>query len=113
MKTTALHPQSNGELERTHGTIKDLLKTFTADNETEWEQNLNIVRVAFNTATHESTGSTLFEMIFGRKANLPSTLATTSLLTYQELLDIWKKRHKKYLEKGRTALMDTKERLKR
>ena len=40
MKTTAFHPQSNGALERTHGTIKDLLKMFMADSETEWDQNI-------------------------------------------------------------------------
>ena len=91
VKTTAFHPQSNGALERTHGTIKVLLKTFMADNKTEWDQNLNLVCLAFNTATHESTGLTPFEITFRRKANLPSTLATTSSLTHQELLDIWKK----------------------
>ena len=41
IKTTAFHPQSNEALERTHGTIKDLLRTYMADNETEWDQNLN------------------------------------------------------------------------
>ena len=88
MKTNAFHAQSNGALERTHGTIKELLKTFMADNETEWDQNLNLVCLAFNTAMHESTGLTPFEMTFGKKANLPSTLATTSSFAHQELLDI-------------------------
>lgn len=113
IKTTAFHPQSNGALERTHGTIKDLLKTYMADNETEWDQNLNLICLAFNTAVHESTGLTPFEMTFGRKANLPSALATTTSLTHQELLDIWQKRHEEYLEKGRTAIKKTQERLKR
>ena len=52
-------------------------------------------------------------MIFGRKANLPSALATTSSLTHQELLDTWKKRHEEYLEKGKAAIKKTQERLKR
>ena len=52
-------------------------------------------------------------MTFGKKTNLPSTLATTSSLTYQELLDIWKKRHEEYLQKGKVALKKTKECLKR
>ncbi|XP_033225426.1 uncharacterized protein LOC117178222 [Belonocnema kinseyi] len=43
IKTTALHPQSNGALERTHGIIKDLLKIYMADNETKWNQNLNLI----------------------------------------------------------------------
>ena len=113
IKTTAFQPQTNGALERTHGTIKDLLRTYMADNETEWDQNLNLVCLAFNTAVHESTGLTLFEMTFGRKANLPSALATTSTLTRQELLDICKKRHEGYLEEGKAAIRKTQERLKR
>ncbi|XP_033218145.1 uncharacterized protein LOC117173614 [Belonocnema kinseyi] len=40
IKTTAFHQQSNGALERTPGTIKDLLKTYMADNEMEWDQSL-------------------------------------------------------------------------
>ena len=112
IKTTAFHPQSNGALERTHGTIKDLLRTYMADNETEWDQNLNLVCLAFNTAVHESTRLTPFEMTFGRKANLPSALATTNSLTHQELLDIWKKRHEGYLEKGKAAITKIQERLK-
>ena len=113
VKTTAFHPQSNGALERTHGTIKELLKTFMADNETEWDQNLNLVCLSFNTAVNESTGLTPFEMTFGRKANLPSTLSTTSSLTYQEILNMWKKRHEEYIEKGKSAIRKTQERLKR
>ena len=66
--------------------------------------NLNLVYLTFNTAFHESTGLTPFEMTFGRKVNLPSALSTTSSLTYQEILDMWKKRHEDYLKKGRAAL---------
>lgn len=112
IRTTAFHPQSNGALERTHGTIKDLLRTYMADNETEWDQNLNLVCLAFNTAVHESTGLTPFEMTFGRKANLPSILATTTSFTYQEMLDVWKKRHEEYLERGKRAIIKTQERIK-
>ncbi|XP_033230383.1 uncharacterized protein LOC117181620 [Belonocnema kinseyi] len=84
VKTTAFHPQSNGALERTYGTIKDFLKTYMADNETEWDQNLNLICLAFNTAVHESTGLTPLEITFGRKANLPSALTTTTSITHQK-----------------------------
>ena len=61
--------------------MMDLLRTFMADNEIEWDQNLYLDCMAFNTAVHESTGLLPVEMTFGRKANLPSTLATTRSLT--------------------------------
>ena len=96
IKKTALHPQSDGALERIYGTIKDLLKSYMADNQTEWDQNLNLVCIAFYTTVHESTGLTPFEMT-GRKANLVSVLVINTSLTLQELLDIWQTRHEKYL----------------
>ena len=83
-----------------------------AVNKTEWDQNLNLVCLAFNTAVHESTGLAPFQMAFGRKSNLPSILATTTSHTHQELLDIWKRRHEEYLEKGKSAILKTQERLK-
>ena len=104
--------QSNGSLERTHGTIKDLIKTAMEDNQTEWDDNLRIVCMAYNTAVHETTGYTPFELTFGKKANLPSILATTPSLTRQELVDIWKRRHDKYIERAREKIKKAKEKYK-
>lgn len=35
IKTTSFHPQSNGALERTHGTVKDLLRTSIDETRTD------------------------------------------------------------------------------
>ena len=62
--------------------------------------------MAYNTAVHETTGYTPFELTFGKEANLPSMLATTPSLTRQELVDIWKRRHDKYIERARVTRPD-------
>lgn len=56
IKTTAFHPQSNGALKRTHGTIKDLIRTAMSDLHTEWDKTLKFISMAFNTMQHEGTG---------------------------------------------------------
>ena len=53
IKTTAFHPQSNASLE-THAVIKDLIKTCIADKNNEWDENLNIICMVYNTSVHEN-----------------------------------------------------------
>ena len=88
------------------------MKTFIADNDAEWDLNLNLTCLAYNVAVNGTTGLTPFEMTFGRKANLSSILATTTSINHQELLDIWKKRHESYQGKGKESIRKTQERLK-
>ena len=76
IKTTSFHPQFNGSLERTHAVVKDLIRTSLRDNDDkEWDEILNFICLGYNTAVHEGTGFTPFELTFGRKANLPSAIA--------------------------------------
>ena len=82
------------------------------DNQTEWDDNLRIVCMTYNTAVHETTGYTPFKLTFGKKANVPSILSTTPSLTRQELVDIWKRRHNKYIERAREKMKKTKEKYK-
>ena len=49
IKTTVYHPQSNASVERAHSTLKNLIKTSLADNGTDWDQNLKIISMAYNT----------------------------------------------------------------
>lgn len=113
IKTTAFHPQSNGSLERTHATIKDLIKTSMRDNEKEWDEVLNFVCLGYNTSIHESTGFTPFELTFGRTANLPSSIAKSSKITYDEMFSMWQKQLNTYLNLARTTLEKNKKRYQR
>lgn len=113
IKTTSFHPQSNGSIERTHATIKDLLKTCMTDRQTEWDENLKLICMGYNTAVHETTGHTPFELTFGRNANMPSAIATTHNTTYKELVTLWKKRHQNYLENAHKIIQRNKERYAR
>jgi transposase InsO family protein len=79
IKTTSFHPQSNRSLERTHGTVKDLIRTSLHDNDKEWDEILDFICLGYNTCLHEATGFTPFELMFGRKANLPSAIGDLAI----------------------------------
>lgn len=112
IKTTAFHPESNGGLERAHSVVGDLIRTSINDNDAEWDKVLKITSMAYNTAVHEGTGFAPFTLMFGRKANLPSALATTPTLKYTELVKLWKDRHERYLEKAKRVIERRKEKHK-
>ena len=113
IKTTSFHPQSNGSLERTHAVISDMLKAIQNDNETEWDQNLNFVCLAYNTMVHDATGYTPFELTFGHKANLPSTISQNPQRTYADEVSFRKREWDAKLLKARETLMKSKQRYQR
>ena len=56
LRTTAYHPQGNGEVERQNRTLKAVLSKYVNTNHTDWDTYLNSTLFAYNTAVHSSTG---------------------------------------------------------
>ncbi|CAH8556952.1 unnamed protein product [Dicrocoelium dendriticum] len=73
-RTTAYHPQGNGQVERTNRSLKSLLKAFADRNINEWDNVLPRCLLAYRSTVHSSTGQTPFLMWTGREARLPSDL---------------------------------------
>ena len=71
-KTTPWHPQTNGFLERSHKTLKNYLRSFV-DKDNNWDTLLCYATFCYNTTVHTSTLFTPYEVVFGRKPNIPST----------------------------------------
>ena len=65
--STAYHPQSQGCLERFHGTLKGILTKFCLKNDKDWDEGVQIALYAIRTARHEGLGYSPFELLFGRK----------------------------------------------
>jgi hypothetical protein len=104
VKTTSFHPGSNRSFERTHGMVKDLIRTSLHDNDKEWDEILDFIRLGYNTSLHEATGFTPFELTFGRKANLSSAIEDS----YNDMFTLLQKQLNKYLSLARDALMQSK-----
>ena len=115
IKTTAFHPQSNGDIERMHSTLVNLIKTSIAENNKQWDENLKYIHFVINTTTNQTTGNSPYELTFGRTPNIPSTVNTSPNLTYQDLIRKWKKKHEEIVSKTRERIQvemeKTKERL--
>ena len=74
IKTTSYHPQSNGALERTHRVLVEYLRCYILEDQTDWDKWIPYTTFVLNTTPHSSTGFTPYELLFGRKPNIPGIL---------------------------------------
>ncbi|GBM57936.1 hypothetical protein AVEN_206007-1, partial [Araneus ventricosus] len=70
-RTTALHPESDGMVERFNRKILNHLSLFVSQNQIDWNTHLPLFLLAYRCAEHEVTGLTPAEMLFGRTLRLP------------------------------------------
>ncbi|KAG8199259.1 hypothetical protein JTE90_003684 [Oedothorax gibbosus] len=73
-RTTPLHPQSDGMVERLNRTILNHLSLFTHRNQNDWDQKLPLFLLAYRSAVHETTGLSPSQMLMGRELRLPCDL---------------------------------------
>lgn len=72
----------NGALERNHSTLADYLKHCTNKDQSDWDDWVNFCIFSYNTTIHTSTKISPFELIFGTKAKLPSSITKSSEFKY-------------------------------
>ena len=70
-RTTAYHPQENGQVERFNRTLEAMLAKVVQSNQRDWDTHLPKVLFAYHTAIHESTQFTPYHLPFGRSPMLP------------------------------------------
>ncbi|GFY32084.1 retrovirus-related Pol polyprotein from transposon 297 [Trichonephila clavipes] len=71
--SSVYHPQSN-PVERFHRTLKRLLRVLCLDSSSEWDKHLPSILLALRTVSHESTGYTPSELVYGKNLRTPETL---------------------------------------
>lgn len=76
------HPQTNGALERSHLTLKDYLKHYINDKQSDWDEFIPFAIFAYNSHVHKSTGYTPYEVLFGNKPYLPSSITQEPQFSY-------------------------------
>ena len=70
-RTTAYHPQCDGLVERQNRTIQDMLSAFVSQHKDDWDTWVSVIAYAYSTSTHEATGFSPYELVFGRAARTP------------------------------------------
>nr|GEW73275.1 reverse transcriptase domain-containing protein [Tanacetum cinerariifolium] len=65
--STAYHPQTNGQSERTIQTLEDMLRACVIDFGSGWDKHLPLAEFLYNNSYHASIKATPFEDLYGRK----------------------------------------------
>jgi len=73
-RTTPLHPQSDGQVERQHRTIVNYMAKFVSENQRDWDRWIPMYLLAYRSSKHEVTGLTPSELFLGRELRLPLDL---------------------------------------
>ena len=75
-RTTPLRPQSDRMVERFNRTLTQVLATYCAEGQTNWDCRLPALLMAYRSAEHEATSYTPARLMLGRELQLPVDLAT-------------------------------------
>ncbi|KAK1423842.1 hypothetical protein QVD17_19151 [Tagetes erecta] len=69
--STAYHPQTDGQSERTIQTLEDMLRACVLDFGGSWDSHLPLVEFSYNNSYHSSIKVAPFEALYGRKCRSP------------------------------------------
>lgn len=69
--STAYHPQTDGQSERTIQTLEDMLRACVIDFGNGWDKYLPLAEFSYNNSYHASIKAAPFEALYGRKCRSP------------------------------------------
>ncbi|GJS52765.1 putative reverse transcriptase domain-containing protein [Tanacetum coccineum] len=69
--STAYHPETDGQSERTIQTLEDMLRACVIDFGNGWEGHLPLIEFSYNNSYHASIKAAPFEALYGRKCRSP------------------------------------------
>ncbi|GJU10841.1 retrotransposon protein, putative, ty3-gypsy subclass [Tanacetum coccineum] len=69
--STAYHPETDGQSERTIQTLEDMLRACVLDFGKGWDKHLPLVEFSYNNSYHTSIKAAPFEALYGRKCRSP------------------------------------------
>ncbi|GJY25524.1 putative reverse transcriptase domain-containing protein [Tanacetum coccineum] len=86
--STAYHPETTGQSERTIQTLEDMLRACILDFGKGWDRHLPLEEFSYNNSYHASIKAALFEVLYGRKCRSPICWAEVedSQLTSPEII---------------------------
>jgi len=118
--STAYHPQTDGQSERTIQTLEDMLRACVIDFGGSWDVHLPLIEFSYNNSYHASLKCAPFEALYGRKCRTPlcwfqvgeaqltgpelvmNTIEKVQII--RERLKVAQSRHKSYADRRRKPL---------
>ena len=65
--SSAYHPQTDGQSERTIQSLEDLLRVCVLEQGGTWDSHLPLIEFTYNNSYHSSIGMTPFEALYGHE----------------------------------------------
>ncbi|KAL0449667.1 UNVERIFIED_CONTAM: Transposon Ty3-I Gag-Pol polyprotein [Sesamum latifolium] len=65
--STAFHPQTDGQLERTIQTLEDMMRACVIEFRGNWDDHLPLIEFSYNNSFHSSIGMVPYEALYGKK----------------------------------------------
>ncbi|GJX74043.1 putative reverse transcriptase domain-containing protein [Tanacetum coccineum] len=69
--STAYHPQTDDQSERTIQMLEDMLRAYVIDFGSSWDRHLPLVEFLYNNSYHASIKAAPYEALYGRKCRSP------------------------------------------
>jgi len=69
--SSAYHPQTDGQSERTIQSLKDMLRSCVLDHLGSWSEVSPLVEFTDNNSYHSSIGMAPYEALYGRRCRTP------------------------------------------
>jgi hypothetical protein len=69
--STAYHPETDGQTERTNQTLEDMLRMYVMDQQKRWEEFIPLVEFAYNNSYQSTIKMAPFEFLYGRPCRTP------------------------------------------
>jgi hypothetical protein len=118
--SSAYHPQTDGQTERTIQSLEDLLRACVLEKGGSWDCYLPLIEFTYNNSFHSSIGMAPFEALYGRRCRTPLCWyesgesvvvgpeivqqTTEKIKMIQEKMRIAQSRQKSYHDKRRKSL---------
>jgi hypothetical protein len=69
--STAYHPETDRQTERTNQTLEDMLRMYGWTNKKRWEELLPLVEFAYNNSDQGTINMAPLEFLYGRPCRMP------------------------------------------
>ena len=82
--STAFHPQTDGQTERTNRTLEQILRNYVSYRQDDWDRHLATVEFAYNNAQQSSTSHSPFFLNHGHHPIVPANIHKSSVPTAED-----------------------------
>ena len=105
--STANHPQTDGQTERTNRTLEQYLRLYAKHRPNQWTKYISFAEIAYNNAIHSSTGVSPFYLVYQLHMNIPFDLTIGDIHNKNAATESLMNDHRIVLQQARESLMQT------